>query len=133
MAVQLANGTSTSVSTVPIAVPGLGTGVAAISANAGHTCALLDTGSIKCWGDNHDGQLGDGSFVSSASSVGVQGLGAQAVEIGVGQSHSCAFVRGGGLSCWGNNYQGELGSGTVGNSEGGVMESAVPVAVIGFP
>jgi alpha-tubulin suppressor-like RCC1 family protein len=134
-ALPFANGTPSRVSTVPVPVAGLGSGVAAIAANSHHTCALLDTGAVKCWGSNDYGQLGDGSFshTNSGAVVDVQGLGAPAVEIAVGLLHSCAFVRGGGLRCWGSNSDGELGIGSVGSAEGGVMQSVVPVDVIGFP
>jgi alpha-tubulin suppressor-like RCC1 family protein len=132
---QLGNGTSGNASAVPVAVSGLGAGVVAIAASikGDHACALLGVGSVRCWGRNSDGQLGNGSLTHAFTPVEVQGLGSQAVEIAVGSRHSCAFVRGGGLKCWGANPAGQLGNGRIGYFETGGADSAVPVSVIGFP
>ena len=57
---QLGNGT-TEDGLVPGEVPGLSSGVIAIAAGIGHTCALMSKGRVTCWGDNEYGQLGDGA------------------------------------------------------------------------
>jgi alpha-tubulin suppressor-like RCC1 family protein len=57
----------------PAPVPGL-EGAVAIASGQGHDCALLADGRVVCWGDNSDGQLGDGTMMSSATPVEVVGL-----------------------------------------------------------
>ena len=50
------------------------TQVRQIAAGANHTCALLDSGAIRCWGGNDQGQLGDGTFTQSSTPVRVVGV-----------------------------------------------------------
>ena len=57
---QLGDGTKID-RTTPVEVVGLSRGVRAIATGEAHTCALTDTGGVKCWGWNWDGQLGDGT------------------------------------------------------------------------
>ncbi|MGC9079806.1 MAG: RCC1 domain-containing protein [Nanopusillaceae archaeon] len=82
-----------------------------IAAGAAHTCALLSDGSIKCWGDNYDGQLGDGTNITRYTPVTVQGI-SNAVAIAAGAFHTCAVLSDGTVKCWGDNYYGQLGDGT---------------------
>ena len=101
----------------------------AISAGGFHSCALHQTGSISCWGNNSGGELGNGSTDHSSVPVEVQGIDdATAVSAG-GGSHSCALHQNGTISCWGSNRFGQLGNGAGGN-EGDV--SLVPVKVQGI-
>jgi alpha-tubulin suppressor-like RCC1 family protein len=121
---QLGDGTKTDRST-PGWVIDLEDGVAAISACNNHTCALLTNGSVRCWGYNFAGQLGDGTTIDRSSPVQVAGLesGVKAVVPGVGRT--CAVLSTGAVLCWGNNDFGELGDGTN-------QDSAAPVQVIGL-
>lgn len=121
---QLGDGTDTNRLT-PVNVSGLSGGVQAIAAGGRHTCALTTTGGVKCWGDNEDGQLGDGTMTGRLTPVDVVGLGSGVQAISAGGSHTCALLSGGAIRCWGNNDEGQLGDGTT-------ITRLTPVVVSGF-
>ena len=87
-----------------------------VSESYGHdsVCALLDNGSVKCWGYNQNGQLGTGDLVhrSTPTFVSQFGNNRTAVDISVGAYHTCAVLSDGNVSCWGLNQYGQLGDGT---------------------
>ena len=107
----LGDGTTTSRRT-PTPVSGLAAGAAAVGAGADHTCALTTGGGLICWGDNSSGQLGDGTYDQHAVPTPVAGLDAGMSALSPGGSHTCALTTGGGVVCWGNNYNGQIGDGT---------------------
>lgn len=110
---------------VPTQVSGLSGGVVAISAGDTHACALLASGSVKCWGDNTGGALGDGTTNSANEPVDVSGLDAPVKAVATGSNLTCVLVDINDVRCFGVNYYGELGNGT---TEG----SSVPVRVVGL-
>ena len=122
---QLGDGTTENRHT-PIDVSDLILGVSQISCRGHHTCALLPSGGIKCWGYNGLGQLGDGTNVSKATPVDVSGLSSGVAAISVGYFHTCALLETGGIKCWGYNQNGELGLGTF-------TDSMIPMDVSALP
>lgn len=81
-----------------------------VAVGRNHTCAVGD-GGVYCWGDNEDGALGNGTFVSGRSLR--MPILANATEVTAGLGVTCALVSGGGARCWGSNEQGELGNGKI--------------------
>jgi alpha-tubulin suppressor-like RCC1 family protein len=125
---QLGNGTNTT-SHIPVQVSGLTSGVIAISASISHTCALLSSGSVKCWGSNTYGQLGNGTTTGSNVPVQVSGLTSGVSAISSGAYHSCALLSSGSVKCWGDNNTGQLGNGTTTNSNTPVPVSGLTLGV----
>ncbi|MEZ5140682.1 MAG: hypothetical protein R2711_18480 [Acidimicrobiales bacterium] len=121
---QLGNGTTTRSST-PVDVTGLGSGVASISMGSLHACAATTAGAVRCWGYNAFGQLGNDSTTRSTTPVAVSGLSSGATAVAAGAYHSCALVASGGVTCWGRNNAGQLGDATT-------TTSKVPIAVAGL-
>ncbi len=121
----------------------LGTHRTALALAAGdfHTCALLDDGTVKCWGSNGNGELGVGATDSRGDFGGEMGDNLPAVDLGTGRTavaitagshHSCALLDHGELKCWGANNHGELGQGDTekrGNEPDEMGDALLPVDV----
>ena len=84
-----------------------------LSSGTSHTCAILDNGSVSCWGDGANGQLGNGgtSVKSTPTLTSSLGTGRSAVALSSGQYHTCAILDNGSVSCWGDGANGQLGNG----------------------
>lgn len=123
----LGNGSTTlTQADVPVAVTGISDAVSGATNNAFTYCAALGSGSVRCWGDNNYGQLGDGTTVAYSNvPVGVVGV-FKPVGLASDGSSFCAQLKTGGAECWGSNADGTLGSG------GTAAFSSVPVAVRGL-
>ncbi len=122
----------------------LGTGRTAVAISAGTdmACAILDNGSLKCWGGGAQGRLGLGDTIDRGDGPGEMGdalpavnlgTGRTAVAVGAGSAHTCAVLDNGSLKCWGNNASGQLGQGDLANrGDGpGEMGDALPPVNLG--
>ena len=110
----------------PVANPGSVSGgtigpVTSLAVGNGSACVIAAGGSVYCWGNNQQGELGDGTNSSSAAPVPVTGLSSGVTAVGT-NGPACALTEAGGVLCWGT---GALGNGTSG-------ESNVPVQVVGL-
>jgi alpha-tubulin suppressor-like RCC1 family protein len=121
---NLGDGTSDN-RNMPVDVIGLTTGVNAVAAGYGHSCAITTAGGVKCWGYNASGQLGNGTTMDSSTPVDVSGLPGGAIAIAAGNVHTCVITAAGGAKCWGGNGSGQLGNGTT-------VDSSTPVDVSGL-
>ena len=102
-------------SAVPVTVTGLNH-VIAIAVGSLHACALIADGTMKCWGYNYYGQLGNGSTTDAYSPTLVKGLQGPVVGIATGMDHTCAIVLGGSVQCWGYNFYLQLGNSNINNA-----------------
>ena len=99
-------------------------GVTAIAAGGTHSLALMEDGTVRAWGYNERGQLGNGTTTSSKTPVTVRNLsGVKAIS--GGWAHSLALKQDGTVWTWGNNYDGQLGDGTTTNRTTPVMVSSL--------
>ncbi len=110
----------------PVTVMGLGA-VDELDVGAQHACVRTG-GTVQCWGNNSDLQTGEGAVITDQSlPVTVGGLD-DATQITLGEGHGCALRATGVVSCWGNDFNGQLG-----DNDGNVADSAIPVDVTGLP
>ena len=121
----------------------LGTGrtASAIAGGDGHTCALLDNATVKCWGNGASGQLGLGDTATRGVTAGEMGdnlpavnlgTGRSAVAISAGASHTCALLDNATVKCWGFNLYGQLGQGDTtnrGNAANQMGDNLAPVSL----
>ncbi len=102
-----------------------------VSVGGSSVCGVRNDGSLWCWGNNSDGQLGDGTQDPSTVPVQVLGLAdVRYVSTGHGDmyagAHSCAIAWDRTVWCWGANFYGQLGQGAA------FARSATPLQVVGL-
>jgi alpha-tubulin suppressor-like RCC1 family protein len=110
-------GYGTAVGSAPPAVTGdvpLGGVATHLAAGGAHTCAVLDTRAVRCWGDGRDGRLGLGHTQAigddeTPAAAGDVALGGEATSIAAGLRHTCAVLGNGAMRCWGDGTHGQLG------------------------
>ena len=88
-------------------------------------CGVEIGGAVVCWGENGEGQLGDGSRTPHSAPVAVAGA-QPAIAVVTGYAHACSLSASGTVSCWGDNSWGQLGDGTM-------EDRLTPVTVQGLP
>jgi alpha-tubulin suppressor-like RCC1 family protein len=106
-----------------------------LAAGAAHTCALMETGAVRCWGGGSYGQLGYGDDQSigddeSPATAGDVDVGGRVVQLAAGAAHTCALMETGAVRCWGHNGYGKLGYGntqSIGDDEAPVAAGDVNV------
>jgi len=121
---QLGNNSRDTIAS-PTQVLGL-TRVRAIDADpqGNFVCAVLDDGTVWCWGRNDMGQLGDGTMTTRQTPVRVHTI-SNAQTVSVGETHACALRASGSVACWGAGDRGQLG-------DGAMETSVLPVEVTGL-
>lgn len=109
----------------PAPAPG-GDKVVALTAGAVHTCATLGDKTVRCWGNNQYGELGNGTTVNAAKPTDVRGFASTPVTTLTRAVHNCSIVDSRAVECWGMNKYGQLGDGTAVNSP-----KVIPVKGVG--
>jgi alpha-tubulin suppressor-like RCC1 family protein len=107
-------GVSSSYDYIPVNTVALAGQTTDIFAGPDSACALLNTGDLRCWGLNSNGQLGINNKTDTGLPTLVQGLLGPALKVAMGQNSTCALLNDGQIQCWGNNSSGQLGKGDIG-------------------
>ncbi|RKG98823.1 RTX toxin, partial [Corallococcus sp. CA047B] len=108
-----------------------------VALGANHTCALLKSGLVRCWGNGASGQLGYGNTATVGATTdltkaGYVNLGGLATKITAGGNHTCALMDTNKVRCWGNNFFGQLGYGhnnPIGDDEQPLVQGDVNLGV----
>lgn len=129
---------------VDMPVVSMGTNVVPVSISSGraHSCALLNSGDVKCWGSNGGGQLGQGDILDRGDEPSDLskyllpvnlGTGRTAKAVSAGNFHSCAILDNDSVKCWGTNSNGQLGLGDAlaRGDASNEMGDALPVVDLG--
>jgi alpha-tubulin suppressor-like RCC1 family protein len=101
--------------------------ITGITTGGYHTCALLETGAVMCWGSNEHGECGVPPSSPLFSPVRAAGPAFVSINSSAEASHTCGVLADGQVQCWGTDERGQLGSGAA--TEDSTRMSAVPVPV----
>ncbi|WP_041298023.1 RCC1 domain-containing protein [Ilumatobacter coccineus] len=142
---QLGNDATSNIGDGGVSVAGsspvvLGAAAREVAVGGSHSCALLDNASLKCWGANGAGQLGQNDAASRGDSTGdmaalapIQlGSGLTALTVTAGENHTCALLDDLAVKCWGANADGQLGQGDTdarGDAGGEMGDSLLAVSL----
>ncbi len=110
----------------------------AISCGLQHSCALFEGGAVRCWGDNSQGQLGQGNLLNlgddeTVTTVTPIPLAGVAVSITSGDNHNCVRLDDGTIRCWGANSRGQLGLGSIAPIGDDELPDTIGVVEVGAP
>ncbi len=100
----------------------------AVSAGGNHACAVRNDGTVRCWGENGQGQIGDGTSTDRLSPANVSGI-TTAVAVSAGGAHTCALRVDGTVRCWGRGANGQLGNNSTAERRSPVTVSGLSTAV----
>ncbi len=119
--------TTTDAHAVPVPAIGVSGASSVAAGHGGHTCALLTDRTVRCWGTNSVGQVGDGSTSNAVTTpVAAAGI-SDVVAIATGGGATCAVLGDGSMSCWGQGFNGGVSSKTPAVVPG--VDDATAVAV----
>ena len=116
----------------PVLLRGMPAPAVAIASGSDYAMALLEDGRVVAWGENSDGQLGNGTTVASRRPVPVKGLRGPARAIAAGGQFSLALLEDGGVVAWGSNRHGALGNGGTESADGSVRVLGLDHGVVAF-
>lgn len=107
---QLGDGTTVE-KLSPTQVSGLTNNSSLIAVGPSHTCSVLTDSSLRCWGRNQQGQIGNGNQTNAPSPISIS-TGGQISKVSLGLAHTCVQMTSGQAKCWGQGYYGQIGDGT---------------------
>ncbi|MEY4634177.1 MAG: hypothetical protein RLZ18_1549, partial [Actinomycetota bacterium] len=110
---QVGDGTNTH-RTIPTTVSSINGMAKSVANGTFNTCIITTSNTLKCWGHNGWGDLGNGSTTSSNLPVAVSNV-ADVSKVSISEGSMCAVTNAGALKCWGRNENGQLGDGTTTN------------------